>query len=294
MSRKSVFIIAAVVILAVIGAVYFVQDRFVEKSAVQEASQQAVFKEREQWQQRTKKLENRVHQLEQQIQLEQTVDDALLAEAFGDPGEDAVLKETASVMNFFTYIDGKGYLPARGINETAYDHFQKIVERLGQSRPVISGETQDLFTLMKNITYFFRVLGKDSVLVIKDIIEGESALMEPVMKLFFEWMAPRSQSDESGRITLPIDVFYEYAGFFLNTMAGQAYLFRRDSTVRILTAYYCVVLLDRAHKEGINTYGIDIRSHVDGVIEDLQSYRQIEKRIEYLKTLDTIKNRYGS
>ena len=43
---------------------------------------------------------------------------------------------------------------------------------------------------MRNITFFYRALGKDTLLTIKDIIEAEAAIMEPVMALFYEWLNP--------------------------------------------------------------------------------------------------------
>jgi hypothetical protein len=35
---------------------------------------------------------------------------------------------------------------------------------------------------------------------------------------------------------------YEYASY-LNTLGGRSYLMRRDSKVRLLTTYYCILVL---------------------------------------------------
>ena len=60
------------------------------------------------------------------------------------------------------------------------------------------------------------------------------------MDTFYFWL---TLSDEHSKleITRPsIEQLYRYACFFLETLGGRSYVFRRDSKVRILTLYYCV------------------------------------------------------
>jgi hypothetical protein len=88
------------------------------------------------------------------------------------------------------------------------------------------------------------------------------------------------------------ELLYEYAGFFLHTIAGQAYLFRRDSRVRYLTSYYCILILDASNEQDLNKYGIDIRPHVNALINDMQSHKKIANRMDYLSRLQSIQNKY--
>ena len=89
------------------------------------------------------------------------------------------------------------------------------------------------------------------------------------------------------------EVMYEYASFFLNTLSGKSYLLRRDSKVRILTSYYCVLILDMANDETLNKYGIDIRPYIDSTIQDMNNQKRLVYRRPYLETLAGLKKKYG-
>ncbi len=292
MAKKIFLSILIVFVLAAAG--YFLKDRFVEKT-----TRQAVLEERKQWQKRAEELEEKVATLENEIvQKEPGVDEKKLSEAFGKApegtyGEGAETEKTANkVINFFMYLDQKGYLTKNKIYDSSQDYFLKLIDRLNQARPVVSGETKDLYTLIKNITYFYRVLGKENIQVIKDILKGEAEIIEPTMELFFKWMDPWNRSDEPGRTAVSPEVMYEYACFFIKTIAGQSYLFRRDSKIRSLMLYYCILILDEANRHELNRYGVDIRPHLDALINDIQSHSQLANRVAYLKKLKAIKKRY--
>jgi hypothetical protein len=85
---------------------------------------------------------------------------------------------------------------------------------------------------------------------------------------------------------------YEYAGFFLNTLAGKSYLLRRDSKVRILTSYYCVLIVDRANDETLNRHGIDVRPHIDFLFYDIINQRVLVNKKQYLGKLVSLKEKY--
>lgn len=295
---KKILVVILVIIMA--GAGYmFLKDRFEKKS------QETVMKERDTWQQKTETLQKEIGSLEKKVEdlgrelqtQEQgpAVDTEKQVEAFGEEVFDFYGKEPgnvpAKIRKFFSYIDRKGYLKARGIEGTAYEYFKGIVARLQQSTPVISGETQDAYILLKNISFFFRVLGKTDVLLIKDIIAGETEIMEPTMKLFCLWMDPSQIIEDRDRITVPLDVQYEYAAFFLQTIAGKAYLFRRDSKIRQLTTYYCILILDKANNNTLNKYGVDIRPPVFELIQDMQNYKLLADKKTYLNNLGAIKKK---
>jgi len=300
MAKKIIPII--VVICLLVGAGYFLlRQRF------EQETQEAVSQERTAWQQKTDRLEKKVGSLEkelktldQELQIQEQgplVEPERQKEVFGEEAPDFYGKELAAgdlsacVRKFFSYIDQKGYLQARGIEGTARDYFRSVIERLQASTPVVSGESQDTYILLKNISFFFRVLGKNDVLLIKDILAGEADIMEQTIKLFYLWLDPEQNMQDPERITLSPETRYEYAAFFLQTIAGRAYLFRRDSRLRLLVLYYSVCSLDRANDAMLNKYGVDIRPSVNSLIEEIQNYRLLRDKRAYLSSLILIKKK---
>ncbi len=294
MDKKLIIIIVVCVAVLAGGGYFWMQ----EKKTADEA-REAVVKQHALLQEKAKQLEEKVALLEKEIsEQEADIDEEKLAEVFGEEDADEEAETVApesvetKVMNFFRYLDGKGYAAKRGLTDDSYTCFLKMLETVKQAQPVITGETKDLFTLLKNITYFFRVLGKDMLLLIKDVLIGEDAIIEPTMSLLFEWISPWSGIDVPDRPVVSADVLYTYSSFFLHTIAGQSYMMRRDSKLRHLTSYYALVILDRANREEINRYGIDIRPHIDSLIKDMQSHKLLSNRIEYLSNLHTMRKKY--
>lgn len=66
---------------------------------------------------------------------------------------------------------------------------------------------------------------------------------------------------------------------------------RRDSTVRTLAKYYCVLILDQAVKHSLNKYNIDLAYHLKSAINDIENNDFLEKTESYLATLKKIENR---
>jgi hypothetical protein len=85
---------------------------------------------------------------------------------------------------------------------------------------------------------------------------------------------------------------YLYAGFFLNTLGGQSYLLRRDPHIRVLLRYYSVLVLDRANNEGVNIYGIDIRYHLNSVIEEMDAAGNLADSQAYISNLLQLQEKY--
>ncbi|MEI6126290.1 MAG: hypothetical protein WCQ99_07010 [Pseudomonadota bacterium] len=293
-------IVIVLLLIAIAGAGYFLLTDRVHK-----ATEEAALKEREPLEHKNKQLESKVVSLEKEVQKlgeelqtqeqEPAADKEKQIEAYGEDAGDFYGKEPGNVpgkiRKFFNYLDQKGYLKARGIEGKAYEYFRGFADRLMKSSPVVSGETQDAYVLLKNISYFFRVLGKEDILLVKDILTHEAAIMEPTMKLLFLWMDPAAAIEDKDRIILPLEMQYEYAAFFLQTIAGKAYLFRRDSKTRNLLTYYCVLVLDKANENTLNTYGVDIRPHVDGLIKEFQSYKLLGDKKTYLNSLMIIQKK---
>ncbi|MCP4717687.1 MAG: hypothetical protein GY868_21395 [Deltaproteobacteria bacterium] len=299
--QKNILIAAVVVVAAVVavGGYVFIKQQSADTmpAAGREVLDQASLE------QRALELEAKVAELEQELEFEMAagapeIDNATLAEAFG-AAEVSVAGETARpetvadrVAHFFEYLDRKGYLKDHGISMGSATYFSVLVDRLDRTRPVVTGETRDLYALLKNITFFFRVLGKSDVAAVRAVLDGEDAIIEPTMELFYAWLDPWGSESERGSVKIAPEMAYEYAGFLLNTIAGQSYLFRRNSKVRCLSAYYCIRILDRANDDGLNKYGIDIRPHISTLVDEIRGYTMLAQKREYLQKLQQLRKKY--
>ena len=137
------------------------------------------------------------------------------------------------------------------------------------------------------MAHFFKVLGPKDLLLIKDILTNERELVEPTMALFYRWSEIEPEcSDRNLNIKLPLTGLYEYAGYFINTLGGQSYLFRRALQLRLLIRYYSILIIDHTNSVDANRYGIDIRYTLDALISEMQTNGGLENRQEYLDYLE--------
>jgi hypothetical protein len=121
----------------------------------------------------------------------------------------------------------------------------------------------------------------------------ERELLEPTMALFYRWSEIAARCDNNDiKIELPLAGLYEYAGYFLNTLGGQSYLFRRELFFRTLIRYYSIRVIDRTNSVEANRYGIDIRYTLDALIEEIQGNSFLENREEYLENLIRLQEAY--
>jgi len=89
------------------------------------------------------------------------------------------------------------------------------------------------------------------------------------------------------------DSLYNYAGFFLNTMGGRLYLFRRDSVSRMTVNYYGILIIDKANRESNNRNGIQIKQAIDTMIAEIEnSGEQLRLKERYLDKLYELKEKY--
>jgi hypothetical protein len=198
---------------------------------------------------------------------------------------------TAQVMAFFDYLDSKAYLIWPGINMRAEALFVEISSQLAAKPPINVGEMEELYSLVRNVTHFYRVLGKDRIQLIKEILKSESAVVEPAMAVMFSWLTScRTGAATGGKPNLK--TMYQYASFFLNTLGGRSYLLRRDSKVRMLVNFYSLRIIDMANDARINSYGLDIRPHLDYLFYDLNNQKGLMYRQRYLTYLTTLRDKY--
>ena len=217
-------------------------------------------------------------------------------EAQDSPALQNECRQTADkILLFFEHLDNRDYILKYTVKGTTLDHFRGIINKLIANPPVVVRETDDLFAILNNMAHFFRILGPKDILLIKDVLTHEREHIEPTMALFYKWseIAPDC-SDTDLDIDLPLAGLYEYAGYFINTLGGQSYLFRREPYLRILIRYYSTFIIDRANSVDANRYGIDIRYTLNSLIAEIQGNGTLMYRQEYLNNLLTLQENYES
>ncbi len=223
-----------------------------------------------------------------------------LANVFGDakPMDSSVPEAvdcnriTGQVVAFFQYLDSKAYLIWPDINMRAETLFDEIARKLAANPPINVGEMEDLYSLIRNVTHFYRVLGKDRVDLIKEILKSESAVIEPAMAVMFSWITTCGNTKPAGLNHPGLKTLYQYACYFLNTLGGRSYLLRRETKLRMLINYYSMLTIDMANDAKINAYGLDIRPHLDHLLYDINNQKGLMYRQRYLTQISALLNKY--
>ena len=191
------------------------------------------------------------------------------------------------LMEICRELDTKDYIKDYKLEQGTFNKFSEVLEKLAYNPPVVSGETNDLYTLLSNAAHFYRRVGKKDIRLVKDILDHEHDRIEMLMSVVYDYLIKGSRER---KLMINIGQLYEYAGFFLNTLGGKAYLYRRDSATRTLTQYYSVLILDQTNKEKMNPYGIDIMPHLKILKQDLQEHKGLVGTGEYLAVLKGIED----
>jgi uncharacterized protein YneF (UPF0154 family) len=211
-----------------------------------------------------------------------------IAERYTDKSFDELEQELSLLCRD---LDQKDYIAAYKIDGGTFAHFNAILKRLADRPPEVTGETRNMYTLLSNISHFYRQMGLKNITLTKDILAREGERIEPAMALLYAYL---NQGIASGKLNLKLINLYEYAGFFLNTLGGRAYLLRRDSRTRILTTYYSILILDRANQKGLNRHGLDILPPLELLMDDLRNYRELKGSDQYLAALSDIRDKLKS
>jgi len=242
--------------------------------------------------------EKRAAQLEKEEIEEKVEESATLHMTPGKPPsftapQNECLQTADKILLFFEHLDRQSYIRDYAVKGSTLDHFIGIINKLITNPPVVVRETDDLFAILNNMAHFFRILGPKDILLIKDVLTHERELIEPTMALFYKWSEiGKDCQDTELEINLPLAGLYEYAGYFINTLGGQAYLFRRELYLRILIRYYSTLIIDRANSVDENRYGIDIRYTLDSLISEMQGNAILANRQKYLENLIRLQERY--
>jgi hypothetical protein len=197
------------------------------------------------------------------------------------------------VQDFFQYLDTKKYIQRLELGETTDAHFKQIMERLAARPPMPAGEGVDPAVMVKNIYFFCRALDKKDLRLIKQVVAHDRDTLEDNMGLFYQWAMLGEGCSNPGNVRPSFDVIYRYAGFFLNTTGGRAYMFRRGLKMRLLASYYSVQIIYQADKAGKNNYGINVLPYIKQLMEEMRNYPDLVYKETYLETLKKIKAFYS-
>lgn len=172
---------------------------------------------------------------------------------------------------FYNYLDQQSYITSIPQRVTSNEYFSELIQKILDNPPLVSGETDDLFNILKNTAHFFRIVGRENILLLKSIYSQEKNVVEDILSDFYTVTKAPKYLKSHFSIDLEEGSLYEYASFFLTTMGGRLYLFRQDSRLRTLVSYYSVLLVEEANYSGYNAHGIDISPALDNLIIDIEN-----------------------
>ena len=289
--KRSSAPIVALIIIVIAGALYFGWDFIIgnlSKQKIQEGAEPKVtWLEKESTQQVKPQPEQEEESTQPTLHLTQGEQKPQT-----EP-PDECLQTADKILLFFEHLDRQSYIREYIKKGSTRDHLNGIINKLIANPPVVVRETDDLFAILNNMAHFFRVLGPKDILLIKDILLHERELVEPTMALFYRWSEIEPECSESDlNIKLPLAGLYEYAGYFINTLGGQSYLFRRALYLCLLVRYYSILKIDRANNVDANRYGIDIRYTLDALISELEANTELENSQEYQENLIMLQESY--
>ena len=208
------------------------------------------------------------------------------------PEEDPCIQIEKDVADFFTYLNTKKYVLNLNSESDAYAHFIKILNKLNANPPIPAEEIGNPSNLLKNITHFFHALGKEDLYLLKEIITKEQDTLEIDFRMFFKWLLLIEDCPDPEGLRPSLEVLCQYSGFFLNTIGGRSYLFRRTPKVRLLTSYYCLLILHEADKKGENNYGLDIFPHIAPIKNEFANQPTFTFQMDYVEHLNRIESYY--
>ncbi|MDY7033036.1 MAG: hypothetical protein SVY10_14160, partial [Thermodesulfobacteriota bacterium] len=236
--RKSITV-TIILILVLMGCLVYFRIIHWHKKGIEEVKRT----EEERWSGKIISLENMVTQLQTELEKQEgTVPEEKLLEIFGDKptifthegGYTQCEDLKHQMLALFSYLDQSEYVQSYNFKGGIHGLLRGTVQKLSRTKPIVSGETRNLYKLIKNTAHLYRILGRKRVELIQDILTNESDILEYASALFYEWFTHGNRCEDSLGIRPSERIMYEYAGFFLNTLSGRSYLLRRESRLSTL------------------------------------------------------------
>nr|NIR13583.1 hypothetical protein [Desulfobacterales bacterium] len=174
----------------------------------------------------------------------------------------------------------------------SYERFKGVMMKLSSEPPVPAGENMDTLIMTRNIYHFYRLLENEDIRLIREIMRNEADSLELNLDIFYKWLMLGDQCPDPEKTRPSLEVLYQYAGFFLNTIGGRAYLYRRPLNVRLLISYYSLLIVHEADKKGKNSYGIDVFPEITPLAREISLYPDFHFQNEYILQLTQLQNYY--
>ncbi len=212
-----------------------------------------------------------------------------------DTGTSGHIQQQIDIMNaFYTHLDQQPYFQDISPKEPSKVYFSKLLQKLANNPPTVIRETDNLYTLLQNTSHFFRLLGKKNIILSKKILATESKSFEQIVQAFYILTAHPEYLKKEYALSIPPQGMTDYAVFFLKTMGGRMYLFRRDSATRMVITYYAIKTLDRANISGNGGHGIDLRPAILALTEEMENGgKNLQLKEQYLDALYDLQEKYN-
>lgn len=208
------------------------------------------------------------------------------------PEKNPCIQIEQDMVNFFSWLDKKKYIKNLGLKTDTFSNIKRIFKRLAAGPPTYVGEEKDPVTITRNITHFFRVLSRKDLQLIIQIMMNEQDEIEVNLKIFYKWLISEKECPDIDSPIRSPEIVYQYAGFFMNTIGGRAYLYRRTPSLRLLISYYCILIIHETDKTGKNSLGLDIFPHIETIKQEISYYPNFLSQQEYIENLTRIHNYY--
>jgi hypothetical protein len=268
---------------------------------VEKIAGEKIKEERQGWMERTQELESMIQELQQGKESKPLLPAERLSQVFGpasplvkgaSPRSLKCQELEESLRAFCQYLDAGETFRSQKTYRDSWALFNSILESLEQRLPVISAEPYRPSTVIENSFYFFRLLGKEKINIVREVIKYESDLAEPLMGIIYYWLMTGRSCDRLPAPSSTLKFMYNYAGFFLNTLGGHSYLYRQDSKIRLLTVYYSILVIHEANMKELNEVGIDLRLFLPHIFQEIQSRNDLLYAEDYLQTLTNLQLQY--
>ena len=138
------------------------------------------------------------------------------------------------------------------------DFLMEAARELARRPPAVSAELRSHAAMLGNVYHLFRVLGRERLGLLRDLVREEGELAEPAAFVIYRWWMSRDSCTEESDEPIGVESFYDYAGYTFQSVGGQAYMRRRSPRLEALTCFYGLHGLDVAISGGHNPDGIDL------------------------------------
>lgn len=196
------------------------------------------------------------------------------------------------LLDFLEYLNAKAYIRDLDLQEDVTEAFRRMLRRLEKNPPVPAGEGIEPSIMTRNIFFLYRSLTWKDIGLIKEILQKEQDTLELNLSVLYPWLMLGKDCPGIGIEGPSFETSYLYAGFFLNTIGGRSYLFRRTPLVRLLVNYYAIRIVHEADVQGKNSYGINLVPFIQTNRQEMEGHSSLHFQRQYLKELERMEAFY--